>query len=45
MQELPKHYDCKATEAKWQKIWQEKKIYSWNPNDTRENSFVVDTPP
>ena len=45
MQELPKHYNIFESEKKWQKLWQEKKIYAWNPEASREDSFVVDTPP
>lgn len=45
MAEFPKHYNFIESEKKWQKFWQEQKIYLWDPNDTRENSFIVDTPP
>jgi len=45
MQELPKHYNIFESEKKWQKLWQEQKVYAWNPNASREDSFVVDTPP
>ncbi|WP_367364591.1 valine--tRNA ligase [Candidatus Tisiphia endosymbiont of Nedyus quadrimaculatus] len=45
MTEFPKDYSFSESERKWQKFWQEQKIYLWDKNDTRENSFVVDTPP
>ncbi|WP_375319430.1 valine--tRNA ligase [Candidatus Tisiphia endosymbiont of Oplodontha viridula] len=42
---FPKDYSFSESERKWQKFWQEQKIYLWDKNETRENSFVVDTPP
>ncbi|MCC8400158.1 MAG: valine--tRNA ligase [Rickettsia endosymbiont of Platyusa sonomae] len=45
MTEFPKDYSFSESERKWQKFWQEQKIYLWDKNETRENSFVVDTPP
>ncbi|MFP3018425.1 MAG: valine--tRNA ligase [Candidatus Tisiphia sp.] len=45
MIEFLKNYSFIENERKWQKFWQEQKIYLWDKNDTRENSFVVDTPP
>lgn len=45
MAEFPKHYNFIESEKKWQKFWHEQKVYLWDPNDTRENSFIVDTPP
>ncbi len=45
MTEFPKNYSFNDSERKWQKYWQEQKIYLWDNNETRENSFVVDTPP
>jgi valyl-tRNA synthetase len=45
MIELPKHYDYKTTESKWHKTWNEQRVYAWDSNASRENSFVVDTPP
>jgi valyl-tRNA synthetase len=45
MAEFPKNYSFSDRESKWQKYWQEQKIYLWDSNETRENSFVVDTPP
>lgn len=45
MTEFPKNYDFSISEKKWQKFWQEQKIYLWDKNEARENSYVVDTPP
>lgn len=45
MKEFPKNYDFNISEKKWQNFWQQQKIYLWDKNEARENSFVVDTPP
>ncbi len=45
MIEFLQNYSFTESEKKWQKFWQEQKIYLWDPNESRENSFVVDTPP
>ena len=45
MQELPKHYSYLESEKKWQQIWREQKIYAWDPDAARQDTFVVDTPP
>lgn len=45
MKELPQNYDAKLTEKKWQDIWLKSGVYNWNKNESRENSFVIDTPP
>ncbi|XVN42446.1 MAG: valine--tRNA ligase [Candidatus Rickettsia vulgarisii] len=45
MTEFPKNYNFSESEKKWQEFWQEQKIYAWDKNESRENSFVVDTPP
>lgn len=42
---LSKNYDFANSEQKWQKYWQEKKIYQYDISEKRENTFVVDTPP
>lgn len=42
---LSKKYDFVTSEEKWQKFWQEQAIYHWDENESRENTFVVDTPP
>ena len=45
MQQAPKKYDHKAVEQKWQAKWQEAAIYRWDSAKSREQTFVVDTPP
>ncbi len=42
---FPKKYKFEETEKKWQNNWQESGIYHWDENETRENTYVVDTPP
>ncbi len=42
--ELPKRYDPKVSEAKWQKYWEEKKVFEYNPDEARE-TYAIDTPP
>nr|MBT4247316.1 class I tRNA ligase family protein [Candidatus Woesearchaeota archaeon] len=41
--ELPKRYDPKEAEQKWQKYWADNDIYTYHP-DERE-TYSVDTPP
>ncbi len=43
--DLPKNYDFVATEKKLQNFWKEKQTYKYDWSESRENSFVVDTPP
>ncbi len=43
--DLPKNYDVKKIEENWMKKWKETGIYRWDPLKTREETFVVDTPP
>jgi len=45
MKELPKKYKSTETEANWKESWFTDKIYKWDPNISREESFVIDTPP
>lgn len=42
--ELPQNYDSKVAEPKWQKYWQEKDIFTFNPKD-KHPIYSVDTPP
>lgn len=37
-----KHIDA---EKKWQEYWSQKKVYAWDKTKSREENFVVDTPP
>jgi valyl-tRNA synthetase len=45
MKEFPKKYKFNESERKWQEFWRNQKIYSWNEDEIRENTYVVDTPP
>lgn len=45
MNALPQTYDQAAVEKKWQKHWLEAKTYAWDENESREHSYVIDTPP
>ena len=42
---LTQRYDFLTQEKQWQEVWAMKKLYSWDPNATREETFAVDTPP
>lgn len=42
---LPSKHLHKEREAYWAKRWEDAEIYRWDPKGTRENTFVVDTPP
>lgn len=41
----PKKYKHFETEQKWREEWEKSDIYKWNPDEPRENTYVVDTPP
>jgi valyl-tRNA synthetase len=41
--ELPKRYDQKVSEPKWQKFWEDEKIFEYHPDD--RETYAVDTPP
>ncbi len=43
--EIPKRYDPKEAEPKWQKYWEENKTYQFDPEDTSKEIFSIDTPP
>ncbi len=36
---------AESIEKRIQLYWEEKKVYEWDQNETRENSFIIDTPP
>ncbi|MBW3013177.1 valine--tRNA ligase [Candidatus Woesearchaeota archaeon] len=42
--ELPKHYDAKEAEPKWQRFWDKKGIHKFNPK-SKAKIFSIDTPP
>jgi valyl-tRNA synthetase len=43
--DLPKHYNPKQVEPKWQKYWEKEGIYRFDPDDTKRKIFSIDTPP
>jgi valyl-tRNA synthetase len=45
MNKIPEKYDFTEIEKKLITKWLEQKIYHWNENRGREETFVVDTPP
>ena len=42
--ELPKRYDSKEAEQKWQKYWTENNVFTFNP-DAKGEIYSIDTPP
>src|SRR5580704_5044625 len=42
---LPKEYDAKEAEARWQRRWLESGVYAFRDDQPRERTFVIDTPP
>ncbi|MFH1682481.1 MAG: valine--tRNA ligase [Candidatus Woesearchaeota archaeon] len=42
--ELPKNYDPKEAEPKWQKYWQEQQIFKFEEN-SKKKIYSIDTPP
>lgn len=45
MKPLPQNYNHLETEKKWQKAWEEQKVYAWDESEPRDNTYVIDTPP
>ena len=45
MKTLPKNYDHKEAETRWQKAWEEKRVHAWRDDQPRDNTYVIDTPP
>ncbi len=45
MNNFPSQYKPIEVEQKWQKLWQEQDLYKWDENISREDSFIIDTPP
>jgi valyl-tRNA synthetase len=43
--ELPKRYDFKGAEPKWQAFWEKEGIYKFDPEDAKREVYSVDTPP
>lgn len=42
--ELPKHYNPKESEARWQQFWEDEGIYRFDPKSAKK-LFTIDTPP
>ena len=45
MTKIPKKYSHIDVEKKWAERWEELDIYCWDPSKSREQTFIVDTPP
>lgn len=45
MAEFQNKYKFNESEKKWQNFWKEQGVYLWDKNESRENTYVVDTPP
>jgi valyl-tRNA synthetase len=45
MKPLAQQYNHLSEEKKWQQFWEESKVYNWDESASREESFVIDTPP
>ena len=45
MKKLPAQYDHKEAEPRLQHQWEYDEVYAWDESQTRENTFVIDTPP
>ena len=45
MIDFPQKYKFQEQEKKWQKFWQEQGVYLWDKNESRQNTYVIDTPP
>lgn len=43
--DIPEKYDHASVEKRWMDIWDRTQIYAWDPSKSREDNFVVDTPP
>ena len=41
----PKKYKHEDVETRWRDAWDKSEIFRWNPEASREETFVVDTPP
>ena len=45
MKPMPKRYDFRSIEPKWQKWWEEQRIYAFDRSDRRRPTYSIDTPP
>ena len=44
-QTLDDRYDASSIENRCKRFWEESKVYKYNPDKSREETFMVDTPP
>jgi len=42
---LPKHFNAKKAEDRWNRLWEDRHIYRYDPAVDKEHTFAVDTPP
>jgi len=45
IKQLPKHFDSNRAEEKYQALWDELGIFRYDSSKTRDETFIVDTPP
>jgi valyl-tRNA synthetase len=45
MAEIPSKYKPQAAEEKWAARWEEWRLHAYDPSRSRDETFVVDTPP
>ena len=43
--EIAKHFDPQDAETRWNERWERDGLHAYDPSCTREETFVVDTPP
>jgi valyl-tRNA synthetase len=42
---LPAHFESEKAEVRWNQVWQERGLYQYDETRSREETFVIDTPP
>jgi valyl-tRNA synthetase len=45
VEKFPKHFESEKREKFWADFWLKNGVYDYDPNKSREETFVVDTPP
>ncbi|MBX9721920.1 MAG: valine--tRNA ligase, partial [Candidatus Obscuribacterales bacterium] len=45
MKQIPSHFESEKIEQKWDENWESWGIHKYDPSRSREETFVVDTPP
>ena len=43
--DLPKKYNANLSELTWVESWSDDNLYAYDPSVSRDNTFVIDTPP